>query len=114
MKKSNVNFLSYFLPPAFHCPIGHPVYSEQRTIVPLLRLFRFVGRLWFNFFMDEHERYGWMKAFEGKKILVVLKNNFKYTTTNLQLIDGYILFSDRNNMRVTVACEDVARMEEIR
>lgn len=59
-------------------------------------------------------RYDWMRAFEGKKVLIVLKNNFKYTTTNLLVIDGYILFSDRSNMKVTIACDDVQRLEEIR
>lgn len=63
--------------------------------------------------MNESEDYEWLTDYAGKKVLIVLKNGFKYTTSNLQLVGEFIRFNDRMNMRVAIHCSDIQRVEEL-
>jgi len=48
-----------------------------------------------------------MKKYEGKKVLLVLKNNFKYTTILPYGIGTTFTIIDKYGREVTISCEIV-------
>jgi len=54
------------------------------------------------------------KFFEGKRVQLITKSGLRYNTSNLQVIDGSIVFTDKFGLRVMVACDEIARVEELR
>lgn len=58
--------------------------------------------------MDEEE----VKKYIGKKVLLILKNNYKFTVVIPEFSGHSFSFSDKFNQRVTVECDMISMIYE--
>jgi len=55
-----------------------------------------------------------LKKYENKKILIVLKNNYKYKTNKIQILDNSLFFVDKFGAECVVALSEIASVQEVR
>ena len=54
-----------------------------------------------------------VKKYVGKKVLLILKNNFKYTVTIPQFEEESFTVTDRYNNRITIECDMISLISEV-
>ena len=55
-----------------------------------------------------------LKQYEGKTVLIICTNSYKYNAHNLKVFDSYITFTDKFGSNVLVAIEQIASVQELR
>lgn len=57
-----------------------------------------------------------LESYQGKKVLLVLKNTFRYETSDLKVLAdmGAVHFTDKKGYRMLVSIEEIAQILEVK